>query len=125
MSTPLCSLDELDETGSRGLEGSACGLPWDFFVVRHGDHIRAYRNRCPHTGAPLDWMPDRFLDLDGELIQCAIHGALFQIEDGMCVRGPCLGRVLEPVGVVVREGMVWLENEAGRQRQSDAGPVSA
>ncbi len=104
----MCRLSDLDETGSRGFAGADAGLPWDLFVVRHGDQVRAYRNSCPHTGAPLDWMPHRFLDLDGEFIQCSIHGALFRIEDGQCLRGPCLGRYLESLPVLVRDGQVWL-----------------
>jgi nitrite reductase/ring-hydroxylating ferredoxin subunit len=105
---PLCALSDLEETGSRGCESAHTGLPWDVFVVRLDDEVRAYRNSCPHTGAPLDWMPHRFLDLDGRLIQCSIHGALFRINDGLCLRGPCVGRRLEAVAVSVREQAVWL-----------------
>ncbi len=109
MSRLICPLSDLDETGSRGFEGADAGLPWNFFVVRHDAQVRAYRNNCPHTGAPLDWMPHRFLDLDGELIQCSIHGALFRVDDGLCLRGPCVGRQLEAIPIQVRDGAVWLE----------------
>lgn len=104
----LCALGDLADPGSRGfsLETSAGQL--ELFVVRCGDGVYAYRNNCPHTGAPLDWMPDRFLDLDGELIQCAMHGALFRIETGECLYGPCRGASLEPLSVAVREGQVYL-----------------
>jgi len=105
---PLCTLEELEETGSRGVAGGDAGLPWDLFVVRRDDLIKAYRNNCPHTGAPLDWMPHRFLDLDGELIQCSIHGALFRVDDGVCLRGPCVDSKLEEVPIQVRDGAVWL-----------------
>jgi len=105
----LCHLSDLDETGSLGFEGAQLGLPWDIFVVRRDTSVRAYRNRCPHTGAPLDWMPHRFLDLDGDFIQCSIHGALFHIDDGKCLRGPCIGQTLESVAIDVRDQAVWLE----------------
>jgi nitrite reductase/ring-hydroxylating ferredoxin subunit len=57
-------------------------------------------------------MPDRFLDSEGELIQCATHGALFRIESGECLRGPCLGAFLEPLPLKVREGRVFLSGTA-------------
>ncbi|MEE8263379.1 MAG: Rieske (2Fe-2S) protein, partial [Gammaproteobacteria bacterium] len=40
------------------------------------------------------WVPDQFLDETGNLLQCATHGALFRIEDGFCVAGPCTGASL-------------------------------
>jgi nitrite reductase/ring-hydroxylating ferredoxin subunit len=36
-------------------------------------------------------MPGKFLDLDGALLQCSAHGALFKIESGECIGGPCVG----------------------------------
>jgi nitrite reductase/ring-hydroxylating ferredoxin subunit len=85
-------------------------------LVRRGDQVFGYRNACPHTGAPLDWQPDRFLDAGGELIQCATHGALFRIDDGACLWGPCAGQSLTPLSLVVREGMVLLWRPSGGGR---------
>ena len=48
-------------------------------------------NQCPHVGAPLEWIPDQFLDADAQFIQCAVHGAAFVIDDGACAGGPCNG----------------------------------
>ena len=41
--------------------------------------------------ASLDRVPDRFLVADGGAILCAAHGALFGIEDGVCVAGRAWG----------------------------------
>ena len=49
------------------------------FVVRTGATVRAYENSCPHTGGPLDWVPDQFLTREKDMILCATHGALFRI----------------------------------------------
>ena len=95
----LCRFDQLEDPGSRGVGADEAGTSWDLFLVRKGASVYAYRNRCPHTGAPLDWTPHRFLDLDGMFIQCSLHGALFRIEDGFCVAGPCVGRSLQSVPV--------------------------
>ena len=106
----LCALDELDDPGSRGFElEQGCGSTLRLFLVRKDGMLAAYRNSCPHTGAPLEWLPDQFLDLDGSLIQCAIHGALFRPEDGYCLRGPCVGASLERLELVVAEGRVQVK----------------
>ncbi len=107
-SRPLCTLNELPEGTSRGFSvKTACGYE-ELFLVRKNGRVRGYRNSCPHTGAPLDWVPDRFLNLDGDLIQCATHDALFRIEDGICVAGPCVGKALTPLSVETRGDMIVL-----------------
>lgn len=104
----LCALDELEENASKGFSVQLQGAERAIFVVRRDGQVYGYHNICPHRGTSLDWMPDRFLDPDRELIQCATHDARFQIEDGMCVAGPCLGQSLTPVPVAVVEGRVVL-----------------
>lgn len=64
------------------------------FAIRHGGKLYAYLNQCPHTGAPLNWSPGQFLDAEGEHLMCSLHGALFRIEDGYCIYGPCAGAAL-------------------------------
>lgn len=103
----LCALNEIGDPGTRGFEiEDGEQRPQRVFVVRKGEVLAAYRNRCPHTGAPLEWVPDQFFDIDHNFIQCAIHGALFRPEDGYCVRGPCAGGSLEPLPLEVRDGQV-------------------
>ncbi len=103
----LCRLDELPDHGSRGF--SLTGVTMlEIFIVRSADRVYAYRNSCPHTGAPLDWFPDQFLNVDLTLIQCAMHAAQFRIEDGVCVAGPCPGARLTAVPVTVIDGAVVL-----------------
>jgi nitrite reductase/ring-hydroxylating ferredoxin subunit len=103
---PVCALAEIAEGSSRGFSLMTEQGCRDVFVVRKGELV-AYLNSCPHTGGPLDWVPDQFLDLDGELIQCATHAALFRISDGLCVHGPCAGQSLQVVKVEVTDGVVW------------------
>lgn len=103
---PLCRLDELSEGQSKGFTIRPEARYADIVVVRTRAGIYAYRNRCPHTGAPMEWEPDQFLDYTGTLIQCGIHGALFRIEDGYCVSGPCARQSLQRIPVTEREG--WL-----------------
>jgi nitrite reductase/ring-hydroxylating ferredoxin subunit len=104
----LCSLTDLEATGARSITLTGHGTSRDLFVVRRDDGVYAYENVCPHTGGPLDWMPDQFLDEDRKLIVCATHAALFRIEDGRCIAGPCAGAALNAVSITVHEGAVFL-----------------
>ena len=47
--------------------------------------------------------------MDNSFIQCAIHGALFRVRDGLCLRGPCVNQSLQALPVAVREGRVQVE----------------
>lgn len=70
------------------------------FVVRRGDRVDGWQDSCPHVqGAPLAWRKDAYLSVDGQSIVCWGHGAVFDIDTGVCVRGACLGQALTPVKV--------------------------
>lgn len=86
------SLDDIVEDSSKGF---SLDNGQSLFAVKKDGQLFVYRNRCPHLGIELEWQEDQFLDPDGALIQCSTHGALFIIENGECVAGPCLGEALE------------------------------
>lgn len=109
----LCPLDQLSDPGARGFSVPSRQGMQDIFVVRMGARVFAYLNSCPHTGGPLDWVPDQFLDLDGAHIQCATHDARFTIDSGRCVSGPCVGAALSPVAVRVEYGRILLNESVG------------
>ena len=100
--TFLCQFDDVPEGGAKSLDGEDETL----FAVKRDGQLFVYRNSCPHLGVELNWLEDQFLDMDGALIQCATHGALFTIETGECVAGPCYGQALQPVAVDIRDGEV-------------------
>jgi nitrite reductase/ring-hydroxylating ferredoxin subunit len=72
-----------------------------------------YVNSCPHIGVPLDWAPDRFLSSDGGHIVCSMHGAEFDIATGVCLRGPCLGDGLEAIMIDIKDGVLFVPEDAG------------
>ncbi|MDM8350866.1 Rieske (2Fe-2S) protein [Pseudomonas sp. sp1636] len=100
----LCAPNELAEGQSRGfvIDGEK------LFAVRKDGQVFAYRNRCPHKGIPLEWLPDQFLDHSASLIQCATHGALFLIDTGECVAGPCAGQSLKALSCEENREGIWL-----------------
>jgi nitrite reductase/ring-hydroxylating ferredoxin subunit len=104
----LCTSDQLLEAQSRGFEINGRKL----FATRRNGQVFVYDNRCPHRGVPLEWQPDQFLDASASLIQCATHGALFLIESGECVAGPCEGRSLTGIASHEDHQGVWIETPA-------------
>jgi len=104
----ICRLDDLTDPGSRGFSIEHGNATLEGFVVQKDGQFFACKNNCPHTGAPLDWIEHQFLDLDGELIQCAVHDARFTIHDGACVAGPCSGDFLQKLEIEIREDSVYL-----------------
>lgn len=115
----LCALSDIADPGSRGFDlDIGDDRPLRLFVVQKDGQVSAFVNRCPHTGAPLEWTPDQFFDYDNSFIQCAIHGALFRAEDGLCVRGPCVGSSLEPLALTLDGGRIRVVAPEGPQLPS-------
>ena len=111
-SRALCRVEDIPDGGARGF-GPAMGGFVGLFAVRRNADVFVYVNTCPHLGTSLDWAPDRFLTADGAHIVCATHGALFVIEGGLCVHGPCLGDRLEAVPAQIVDGMILVPADAG------------
>lgn len=80
------------------------------FVVRYQGEVRAYLNSCPHAGLSLNFKPNVFFAPHAELLQCAVHGALFEPTTGTCVAGPCMGQSLRALEVDIHDGYVYLRS---------------
>lgn len=100
----LCDMNELEDPGSKGFKNEKGNL----FVVRRDNEVFVYENSCPHLGINLEWQEDQFLDQEKRLIQCSTHGALFLMETGECIAGPCPGDRLNPIPHKIQDGVVYL-----------------
>ena len=101
----LCKLDAIAEGKSKGFQ-----IGGEFLVAikkKGGGYV--FRNQCPHLGLPLEWQPDHFLNADRSLIQCATHGALFEIDTGYCIHGPCQGQHLEKLEHRCEDGQLLIK----------------
>ncbi|QLF92973.1 Rieske (2Fe-2S) protein [Pseudomonas sp. ABC1] len=106
----LCHSTDLMEGQGRGFTVMGRTL----MAVRHKGLAYVYENRCPHRGVRLEWQTDRFLDPSASMIQCAHHGALFLIDSGECVSGPCHGDFLQQESCHEEGGSIWLQSPPGR-----------
>lgn len=99
----LCRLEELTDGDARGFDPLDGGQD-SVLLIRQGRQVLAYRDLCPHYGdTPLAWRRHAYLNAARTHIVCAAHGALFEIQDGACVQGPCLGQSLNALQVIVTE----------------------
>ncbi len=108
----ICEINSIPDNGS-------CAVEFDqssFIVIKKREKIFIYINRCPHMHVPLNWEPNKFLDKSGDLIQCSTHGALFQIETGECLQGPCLGQSLQAIPHKIKDGEICIK-ESDLRRQ--------
>ena len=104
----LCGLEDIPDNDSASFAAHIGGARTGVMALRRGKTVFVYVNSCPHVGARLDFQSGRFLNLERTHVHCSNHGALFRIEDGYCVRGPCAGKSLQSVEARVRDGEVFI-----------------
>jgi nitrite reductase/ring-hydroxylating ferredoxin subunit len=79
-------------------------------LLREGDAVRGFLNRCPHFQGPLATRPHQLIVKPGQALVCNVHYARFDWRDGHCLGGDCSPEEsLEPVAVTVdAQGVVRL-----------------
>jgi len=105
----LCKTTDIEDPGSKSFEVKIKRKTQSIFVVHKNGEFFAYYNKCPHTGASLEWQEDQFLDMDNALIQCTTHDALFMIDSGECIAGPCVGDTLQTIPITINADVIELD----------------
>lgn len=99
----LCHLNQIPDGTARGFDPLKQGRD-TLFIVRQGHLLRAYLNDCPHwPGSPMAWKKNEYLTTDGSHIICYGHRALFDIQTGFCLSGPCAGQSLLAIQLCIDE----------------------
>jgi nitrite reductase/ring-hydroxylating ferredoxin subunit len=70
------------------------------FVVRKGNGYFAYQNLCKHLPVTLDLNDNSFFTHDKSNLQCQMHGAVYEMETGLCIGGPCEGARLNRLQLI-------------------------
>lgn len=109
----ICATYEVDDGSARGFilarpDENGKNKPWPILVTRKGNNFYGFENACPHQGARLDTVPGEFLDEEGNFLTCGHHHAQFDLDTGECFIGPCQGKSLTPVTIVIDDGDVCL-----------------
>jgi nitrite reductase/ring-hydroxylating ferredoxin subunit len=118
----LCHRDDVPVGAARGFLPRP-GARRRVIVLNRGDHFVAYVDSCPHYrgGTPMAWRTDAYLNGSGTHLACHAHGALFDIDTGDCVSGPCMGRRLTRVPLTLeQDGSIKVPaHVAGRIREEE------
>ena len=102
------AIEDGDATGFLLMRITSTGepKPWPILITRKGNNFYGFENACPHKGEQLDVTPGFFLDEEGNFLTCGHHGAQFDLDTGKCFIGPCQGKSLTPITIVVDDGDV-------------------
>lgn len=105
----LGPLDEIEVGGAKEYVFGRGTTVFSMFVVRQGgDRVYGYLNLCPHYSQPLNYRKGMFMNGDGTRIRCTMHFAEFRVEDGYGVSGAAERCWLDPVPVLVKEGVLHI-----------------
>jgi nitrite reductase/ring-hydroxylating ferredoxin subunit len=110
----VCASDMIERGGAKSfslsrIDESGKSRPFPIVVVRtYGNDYVGYVNSCPHDGVWLNIGAGEFFTPDRAFLKCGRHGATFEIESGLCIRGPCTGKNLQPIALAVVDGDVCL-----------------
>ena len=106
----LGNIADIADGQAKGFDPSNTGQD-TVFVVRKGTQLYAYSDICPHYGdTTLPWKRHQYLDASANYIVCAAHGALFDIKNGLCHQGPCVGESLKKLTVeLLSNNDMWVD----------------
>lgn len=110
----ICSMDSIAVGDAKAfdlakVDKNGESRPFRIVIIRETPFIyRGYVNVCPHEGVWLNIGTGVFFNSTGQFLKCGKHGAIFRIDTGVCVGGPCEGARLEPVSVMAMSGDVCM-----------------
>ncbi|HOP21434.1 MAG TPA: Rieske 2Fe-2S domain-containing protein [Gammaproteobacteria bacterium] len=76
-------------------------------LIEREEGFKAYTNSCPHQGRRLDFAENQFLMTENQELVCPAHGAVFELNKGYCLSGPCKGQSLRQIDIKVDEESIF------------------
>lgn len=94
----LCDWSDVPDGGVKmltlgGAEGGV-STAMRLLVLKSGDAVRVYVNRCAHFGVPLAAKPEHLIFEPHRTLTCNVHYARYRWSDGLCTEGDCEGETL-------------------------------
>jgi len=78
-------------------------------LIKYKESVRCFVNNCPHQDVPLNEAYKIDVNPFEKTMKCSVHDAYFNIDDGLCIDGPCWDESLVSVDVKIDEnGDVFL-----------------
>lgn len=99
---------KFEELSAKGFQVKIRGKVVKGFVTKKSNQFYAYLNLCKHLPVTLDLNDENFFTFDKTHFQCHMHGAMYEIETGFCVAGPCQGARLEALEITEEENRLLI-----------------
>lgn len=77
--------------------------PFRVLLLRSGQDVKAFVNRCAHFGVPLAARQDLLKFQPHVSLTCNVHYARYRWSDGVCDQGDCEGEALIAIPLQVDE----------------------
>lgn len=104
--TPLANIKQVSQAKTTVVEAQDGR---SLVLVKYEDSVRCYLNICPHQNVPLNEAYKIDVNPYEKTIKCSVHDAWFNIDDGLCIEGPCWDESLQAVEVKVDDkGDIYL-----------------
>ena len=104
----VAKLSDIEEGSANGAVIELADGHRHLILTRKADEVNVFLNSCPHTGVRLDWKVGVFLTVDKTHLQCSTHGALFELDSGFCVAGPCINKCLVKLQTKVYDQAIYV-----------------
>jgi nitrite reductase/ring-hydroxylating ferredoxin subunit len=75
--------------------------PFRYLLLRDGEQVHAFVNRCAHFGVPLAAKQEQLIYQPRQSLTCNVHYAKYDWTDGHCLSGECDTESLSPLPLVV------------------------
>jgi nitrite reductase/ring-hydroxylating ferredoxin subunit len=75
----------------------------EILLIKIGEQLSAFRNRCAHQGMPLERAT---IDVDEGTLTCPLHGHRYDVFTGEGLSNP--GDALESLQVGFTDGYIWI-----------------
>lgn len=116
--TPLARLNEIPDGGAFLVTLNASVPPFKAILLRSGEQVFAYVNRCAHFGVPLAEKVVHLYPEPHRNFRCSVHQARYRWQDGVCEFGDCVGESLLAIPVVITDGWVLTAGQTGQNLSS-------
>jgi nitrite reductase/ring-hydroxylating ferredoxin subunit len=91
--------------------------PFRLLLLRSGEQVLAYANRCAHFGVPLAAQQRHLIYTPHAHITCNVHYARYRWADGACESGDCHGQPLIPIPLsVAADGSIRIADNGLHER---------
>lgn len=102
----LCSLHQLRQMTTKPVALLTADLA--YIVIKKRDDFFVFANSCPHLNKKLTTKNLTILDAGQDFIHCTRHNALFTLDEGLCIKGPCNGQRLTKIAHTVRGDGIYV-----------------